>query len=177
MLAQIAIHQGDLEEAERWVLEAVERRGTRGGPLVTLAELRLRQGRPQEALELTDQAERELGELSYEFVRGLYFTRGKALTELERPAQAITAFEREIELAPEYLPAYTHLAFLHALMGDAPGAGSTLQRLVETNPTPKAYAAAVRTLQQMNDPRSAAEVLRDARRRWPDAPELSALDD
>ncbi|MEZ5332987.1 MAG: sulfatase-like hydrolase/transferase [Thermoanaerobaculia bacterium] len=176
MLAQIAIYQGDLEEAEKWVMQAVERRGARGGPLVTLAELRLRQHRPQEALELTEQAERERGDLAYDFVRGLYFTRGKALTELERPAEAVASFEKEIELAPDYLPAYTHLAFLHALMGDAPAAGRALQRLVENNPTPKAYASAVRTLQQMNDPRSAAEVLREARRRWPDAPELRELD-
>jgi len=157
------------------VLQAVERRGTRGGPLITLAELRLRQGRPEEALDLTDQAARELGDLSYDFVRGLHFTRGKALTELERPEEAVQAFEREVVLAPDYLPAYTHLAFLHALLGDGPAAGDALRRLVEANPTPKAYAAAVRTLQQMNDPQSAAEVLQRARQRWPDAPELREL--
>jgi len=175
MLAQLAIHRGDLEEAEKWVLQAVERRGTRGGPLITLAELRLRQGRPEEALDLTDQAAREQGDLSYDFVRGLHFTRGKALTELERPEEAVQAFEREVVLAPDYLPAYTHLAFLHALLGDGPAAGDALRRLVETNPTPKAYAAAVRTLRQMNDPQSAAEVLQRARQRWPDAPELREL--
>ncbi len=54
-------------------------------------------------------------------------------------------------------------------------AGSTLRRMVETNPTPAAYAEAVRTLEAMGDPSSAALLLREARRRWPESAELREL--
>ena len=47
--------------------------------------------------------------------------------------------------------------------------------MVETNPTPAAYGEAVRTLDAMGDPRSAAALLRDALRRWPESVELREL--
>lgn len=178
LLARIALRQDDLETAARRVDEALSRRGSRIGPLVTAAELRLEQERPAETLELTDQARREFEAGTQQdptVIRGLYLARGKALTLLRRPEEAIAAFEREISTFPDHLDAYTHLAYLHALLGDAPAAGATLRRLVEGNPKPRAYAAAVRALREMNDPRAAAAVLRDARRRWPEDRELREL--
>ena len=64
---------------------------------------------------------------------------------------------------------------MFAITGQAPEAGRTLQQMVETNPSPEAYAEAVRTLRLMEDESSASLVLRDARRRWPDSEELLEL--
>jgi tetratricopeptide (TPR) repeat protein len=177
LLARIALREDDYAAAEKWTTEAVARRGTRVGPLITLADLRLEQHRLPEVLELTEQAEKEwtAGPRDVELIRGLLFVRGKALAESGRPQEALAAFEREIANTPSYTAAYTHLAYLHAALGDSRTAGATLRRLVEANPNPKGYAAAVKTLRGMNDARSAAAVLRDARRRWPDAPELAEL--
>ena len=47
--------------------------------------------------------------------------------------------------------------------------------MVETNPTPAAHAEAVRVLEAMGDPRSAAALLRSAQARWPSDPELTEL--
>ncbi len=176
LLAQIALRQGRLEEATGWAEQAAAARGARLGPLLTLAEVRLRQERFAEAIELGRQAEREFGERpDREALRGLYFTRGRAFAGLGEAEEAERAFRAEIELSPSELAPYTHLAFLYALEGDGRRAGTTLKRMVETNPSPAAYAEAVRTLEAMGDPRSAAAVLAEAKRRWPGSPELSEL--
>ncbi len=178
LLARIALREDDYEAAEKWAAEAVRRRGTRVGPLITLADLRLEQKRFPEVLELTEEAEREAAAGSVrdpELVRGLQFVRGKALAQTQRPQEAIAAFEREIASNPTFLPSYTHLAYLQAALGEPRAAGATLRRLVEANANPRGYAAAVKTLREMNDEDSAAVVLRDARRRWPEAPELAEL--
>jgi hypothetical protein len=47
--------------------------------------------------------------------------------------------------------------------------------MVETNPSPAAYAEAVRTLRLLGDERSASIVLRNAISRWPDSDELRKL--
>ncbi len=176
LLAQIALRRGRVEEAARRAEEAVAGRGARLGPLLTLAEVRLRQGRFGEAIELGREAEREFGERAdREALRGLYFTRGRAFVGLGKAEEAERAFQAEIALSPSELAPYTHLAFLYALEGDGRRAGATLKGMVEANPSPAAYAEAVRTLEAMGDPRSAAAVLAEAKRRWPGSPALSDL--
>lgn len=175
-LAQIALKAEDLEEADRLSREAVTRRGTRILPLVTRARVLVERQRYQEALELAERTEKELEALpDREAVRGLYLARGKALASLGDGDGAIAAFRREIELHPEEIAPYTHLALVYALTGRASEAGATLRQLVETHPTASAYAEAVRTLRAIGDQRSAAAVLSQARRRWPDDPELLDL--
>ena len=176
LLAQIALRQGELDQAERLVLRALEKRGGRLGPLLTLAELRLKQGRFREAVDVTLRAEREFGQRDDpEALRGLYFTRGSALARLGEVEEAEAAFRAEIELSPGELAPYTHLAFVYGLQGRSREAGATLRSMVETNPGPSAYAEAVRTLRALGDSGSAAAVLRIGRRRWPEASELAAL--
>lgn len=176
ILAQVALKQDDLDAADRWSREAMARRGTRVQPLVVRARVLVERERYEEALALADQAESELkARPDSEALRGLYLARGRALASLGDDEGAIAAFRREIELNPEEIAPYTHLALVYALTGRAPEAGRTLQQLVEANPTPPAYAEAVRTLRALGDDRSAAAVLAQARRRWPDDAELRDL--
>ncbi|MDX1503589.1 MAG: sulfatase-like hydrolase/transferase, partial [Thermoanaerobaculia bacterium] len=175
LLAQIALRQGRLEEAEEHLERALATRAARIEPLITQADLRYRQQRFGEAVALAEQAEREAAGRPTDLLRGLDLVRGRAHAALGDAEAAEAAFRRELERAPDSLDAYTSLAYLYAVLGRGPEAGATLRRMVETNPRPAAYAAAVRTLRQMGDDRSAARVLQQARSRWPENDELAAL--
>lgn len=178
LLARVAVRRGRLDEAERLAREALDRRESRLGPLLTLAEVLQAAGRPAEALEVIDRAGEEFERRRHhdtELIRGLYFLRGKALADLGRPTEAAAAFEREIELFPTATSSYTHLALLHALGGRPEAVGESLRRMVEANPTAAAYGEAVETLQVLGDDRSAAALLRRARRLFPEDPGLREL--
>ncbi|HUF78447.1 MAG TPA: sulfatase-like hydrolase/transferase, partial [Thermoanaerobaculia bacterium] len=172
-LAQIHLRRGDLEAAERHAERAVARRGARLGPLITRAHVALDRRQPERALELTDRALADLApEVDTEIYRGLFLVRGQALAELGRSEEAARALAREIELFPEELAPYSRLALLHALVGDGRRAGAALQRMVEANPRPEAYAEAAQTMRVLGDPAAAERLLREARRRWPESPVL-----
>ncbi len=176
VLTQVALRRGDLERAAALAEQSMAGRGARIGPLITLADLRSKQKRFAEALSLTQQALDEFGDRDdFEKLEGVYFIRGRSLVQLGEHQQAVAAFQRETELSPGQLAPYTHLAYLYALLGRAAEAGATLQRMIETNPSPHAYGEAVRTLQAMGDPRSAQALLAMGRQRFPDDPELRRL--
>lgn len=177
LLAQVALREGKLAEAEGHVERALATRGGRVGPLLSAAELRLRQGRYEEAVELAEEAEREHPPPAPQAeLRGLGLVRGGALARLGEAERAEEAFRREIERSPDLLASYAELAFLLGLLDRAPEAGATLRRMVETNPTPRAYAVAVETLNRLGDVASARRVLQAARDRWPGDSELRQLE-
>ena len=179
LVAEIVLQQGKLEEAEEILQASLALRGNRAGPQMTLAELRLQQGRLEEVLQITHDVELQSGNSSdpneAERLKGLYFIRGQALAQLDRLDEAEQAFRTEIAAFPDLLGPYAHLAFVLALQDRSAESGAALRALVETNPTPKAYVIAVETLRSMGDARSAAFVLRDALRRWPEDTELREL--
>ncbi|HLE84835.1 MAG TPA: sulfatase-like hydrolase/transferase, partial [Thermoanaerobaculia bacterium] len=173
LLAQIALERGDLGEAERRVEQAMQARDARLGPLITLAQLRLEQGRLDEAVAATREAEEAFGRRTdHDTVRGLYFVRGQALARLGEAGAAERAFLREIEISPAALGPYSHLALLRALTGRPAEATAALRQMVEANPSPAAYAEAVRTIRTLGDPAAASALLREALRRWPESPAL-----
>lgn len=175
-LARIALDQGDLAAAERWADEAVARRDSQLDPLITRARVHLARGEARRALDLTDRVLADLeehgAEMDRELFRGLHFVRGQAFAQLGEAGPAERAFLEEIRLFPGELPAYSHLALLYALIGQGEDAATVLQRMLRTNPTPAAYAEAVRALRVLGDPAAAERLVEEARRRWPDAPEL-----
>ena len=175
LLAQIALAQGDLDEAERQLDAVLAAGGRRVGPYITHAELLLRRQRYSEAVAATRTAEENLEDGPERFLRGLFLIRGDALAALEDLAAARQAYAREIRIHPTGVTAYARLAFAQAVAGDGPGAGATLRSLVETNPRPDAYAAAVTVLRRMGDENAATAVLRQALARWPEDPLLRSL--
>lgn len=175
LLAQIALIEGDVAGARRAVDVAVDRRSGRIEPLVTEVAVLVREGRHEDALATALEAEREFGERDdLEAIEGLAFERGRALAELRRLPEAAEAFREEIGRNPGEIAPYTFLALALALQGDSTGASRALQNLVTTNPTPPAYAEAVRTLRALGDSASADALLQSARRRFPGAAELRA---
>jgi arylsulfatase A-like enzyme/predicted Zn-dependent protease len=178
LLAQIALRQGDTEGAESHLDHAREAGSRQLGPEITRAELLRARGRLDEALVILAEIETTIREerLDPELARGLWVIRGQALASLGRAEEAAAAFRREIELFPHELAPYTHLSLVYALVGEGRASGSTLQRMVEANPTPQAYAEAAKTMRLLGDPAAADGLLRQALRRWPDAPQLRDLE-
>jgi predicted Zn-dependent protease len=175
LLARLALEEGDVDQAEEYVDRFVAGRGELPEPLLLRAEVLARRGQHERVVELTRRIESLADEETSKIPMGLYRVRGEALANLGQAPEAATAFEREIEVFPNDLEAYSHLAVLRALQGDGPGTGDALRRMVEANPAAAAYALAVKTLRLLGDPGSAAQLLAYARQRWPSDPELEAL--
>jgi arylsulfatase A-like enzyme/cytochrome c-type biogenesis protein CcmH/NrfG len=178
ILAQVAKERGDLDRAEKEALASMEEKGDRVGPLVTLADVLHARGRYEEAL-------RRLGEArqAYEqrrakdrdLLRGMSLIEGRVQADIGDAAKAEAAFRKEIELFPEDLRAYSSLAILFALIDRAPEAGATIRRMVEANPSPAAFAEAVKTYRVLRDDAGATKLLRYALSKYPQSAELRAL--
>jgi len=176
VLAQIAIRLGDVEAAEAIVTEAIERRGTRLGPLMSLAELRFVQQRFDEALTVTDEVLAEFGERTdVDSISGLYHLRGSIFAHRRDLEASVGAFQREIELFPGSLDAYRSLALVQTMQGEAAAGRATLELMLERNVTPQASAMAVRAFQQLGNSATASRLLSEARQKWPDSPALREL--
>lgn len=176
VLAQAALLEGDLAEARSYLDLAIAERGPQIMPLITKTAWFNEQDRFEEALALSDEVLAEFGDRGDREILGhLYLYRGAALAALGREAEAESAYREAIALRRELLGAYSSLAFLQALTGRTGEVGRTLQEMVTVNPSPAAYAEAVRALRAMNDRGSADGVLGEALRRWPEARELRLL--
>ena len=138
-----------------------------------MASILQKQGRLEEALKMTEQAEREL--TPGQNFPGLFLERGDLLARLDRAADAEQAFLREVRAFPADPAAYTRLAVLYASEGRGDAATGALQTLVESQKSPAAYIAAVKTLRILGDEQQAAALLRYALTIHPESKELRAL--
>jgi arylsulfatase A-like enzyme/tetratricopeptide (TPR) repeat protein len=178
LLAQIALERKQLDVAEREARAAGEDKSIRVGPLITLADVLHAKKDDAGALEAVRKAQEAYDQREAkdpELVRGLYLIHGKILADQGDAQGAEAAFKKEIELFPDNVRGYSSLAILYALAGRNADVGPMLQKLTETNPSPQAYAEAVKTLRILNDPRSATNLLRYARGKFPSSPELTKL--
>jgi hypothetical protein len=82
--------------------------------------------------------------------------RGTSLAQLDRPAEAIRAFETEIGNFPRNEYAYGRLAILFLMTGNRAAMDRALELLVAANPRPSAYDLAARTLEAVGDKQGAA---------------------
>jgi choline-sulfatase len=179
LLAQIALRRGRLADAEREARAALDDKGRRIGPMITLAEVLHARRRYEEALAETRRADRAYAERAAkdpELIHGLALVQGKILADLGDAAGAEAAFKQEIRLFPDDLRPYPNLAILYALTGRPAEARDTLQRMVSEHPSAAAYAEAIKALRALSDPGGAAAVLRFALRKWPGDPVLLALE-
>jgi arylsulfatase A-like enzyme/Flp pilus assembly protein TadD len=175
LLAQIAIRQGDLEAAEAYVERAVATRGTRLGPLLTKAELLFMRNRLDEVIDLTVEVDQLATGADVEQLRGLYYLQGSAHVRLGQANKAEASFRREIELFPDELAAYTRLAVIYKITDRTDDALRTIERLVQTNPLPAAYAEGTRALRTIGQDQRASRLLKDGLTRWPADRELLQL--
>jgi len=106
---------------------------------------------------------------------GLFFVKGDVLARLGRNAEAGEAFLTEILNSPEDPRSYCRLSILYALEGRSQEAVGILQRMVQVNPTPAAYSAAVETLRVLGDTDGAARLLSYAVGLFPGNPKLKRV--
>ncbi len=178
LLAQIALERQDLNTAENEAREAMKGDENRLGPMITLAEIQQRRGKLDEALAAIEKVEAAYAQRKakdQDLIRGLNLLRGKILADQTKAAEAEAAFEKEIALFPDNLRAYSSLAILKALSGRPAEVGATLKRMVDVNPSPRAYAEAVKALRILKDERGARGLLQHARGLFPKDSGLRAL--
>ncbi len=175
VLARIDLAAGQLEEAETHARSALESDAGLVQAVIVLAQVARRRDDLNGALAELDRA-REILTRNREDrpPPGYHFLRGDVLARLERAAEAEREFREEIRLYPADARPYTGLALLYALQGRNAEAVAALRQLVEQNPTPDAYAAAVETLKVL-DPPSAAALLEYALTRFPESARLLEL--
>ncbi|MEA2693873.1 MAG: hypothetical protein QOJ16_3260 [Acidobacteriota bacterium] len=176
VLAQVAMTRKDLPTAEKEARAALAAKGSTIGPLLTLAQVLIEEGKLDEALATTQRGVDDLAKQSgKQRFAGLFYVRGDVLARLGRNPEAEQCFLREITDAPGDTKAYTRLSVLYASEGRSADAVDTLRRMVETNESPAAYAEAVKTLRVLGDPGGAQALLRHALSVHPESRELRAL--
>jgi tetratricopeptide (TPR) repeat protein len=175
-LADVALATKDFDGAERHARAAVVERGSQVQPLVGLAQVLARRGKVGEALGLVQQAEAELARREErEDPAGFHFVYGDVLARQGRAEAAKREFLEELRRYPDNLDAHTRLAVLYVSSGNPQEGVRVLRQMVEENRSASAYAAAVETLRVLGDARGAADLLRYARRAYPQSEQLRAL--
>ncbi|HYI10657.1 MAG TPA: sulfatase-like hydrolase/transferase [Thermoanaerobaculia bacterium] len=138
MLARIALARKDHDTATREAREAQQQRETFIAASVVLAQILAELGNAAEALRLLDQAEARAKSEGAAPVESLDSTRGDTLARMERFAEAIAAFRRNIAAFPRDGSAYSRLAVVYAITGRPNEARALLAELLHNNPTPEA---------------------------------------
>jgi choline-sulfatase len=141
ILARAAIEEGRFAEAAEHV------RFVPNDPLLVV-DLQRAQGNLEGALQTLASVNREM--------YGVEHRRGDILARLDRPAEAVVAYEREIARFPYHLQSYANLALIHRIEGRDGEAARVLERMAATNPHRGAYLLAAKTLDAVGDRTGAA---------------------
>jgi tetratricopeptide (TPR) repeat protein len=157
LLTRVALARGDLESAER------EAAGVKGSPnldarhAVLLAEVRLRQNQPAQALKILDAGLGKLEPAGREQIGNAQFLRGDALARLNRYPEAEQAFREEIRLFPRNSEAYARLAVLYAVEHRrVKEVDRLLQAMYAAFPSNTTAELAAKTLESIGDSGGAA---------------------
>ena len=176
LLAQIAQARGDLDAAVRWASQAHETAPERPGPILTLASVLQSRGEFEQALGWIERIVNRPGATEPGGAPvGAWALAGEILANLGRAVPAEAAMLHEINLHPENVAAYSHLAVLYGILQRPREVGETLRLMVTRNPRPEAYAEAVKTLRNLGDREGARRVLAMGTQRFPDDAGLAAL--
>jgi arylsulfatase A-like enzyme/tetratricopeptide (TPR) repeat protein len=162
LLGRVALARGDLQAAEdeAAALQKIPA-GLESGALLA-AEVRARQGRYAEALEILKGA----APRDHAPIRDFQFLLGDVFASLNRLGEAEAAFRTESELYPANSEAFARLAIVTALERRNVGeVDAILERMEKANPGPATEALAAKTLDSLGDHRGAEAWRRRARAR------------
>jgi len=162
LLARVAMAHGDLATAETEAGAAAGARNPQPSAILVMAEVKLKAGHPESALEVVDKAQVYASALKLTSVYNLEFLRGDALARLNRPDEAEAAFRREIAAFPTHAQAYANLAVIRFIRGDREGASGLLEAMARANPSPRTFEVAASTLEALGDREGAAAFRRRA---------------
>lgn len=178
VLTTIALREDDVDQAESHALAAIAAQPDNLQALIFLAQIAIRREDFESGQRRLDEAHAIRARLHGKAVPlGLHLAQGEIFAHQGRAAEAEVAFVEETRHHPEDPRAYTRLAFLYSFAERPQDATLALRRLVEINPNPGAYAAAVEAMRALGDQDQAARLLAFARSQFPKAPRLEQLAD
>jgi arylsulfatase A-like enzyme/Flp pilus assembly protein TadD len=149
LLARVALARGDLATAEAEARAAGASRNPQPSAILVLAEVELRAGRPAEALQVVETAQKCARELQLASVYDLEFLRGDALARLNRVDEAEKAFRAEIAAFPAHSRAYANLAVIRFIRGDRASVDRLIDEMVRAKPAPSTFLLAAETLDSL----------------------------
>ena len=156
LLAGIALARGDLAAAESEAVSAAASRNPQPSAILVLAEVKLRAGKPAEALRVVEEAQAAAREKRLGAIYNLEFLHGDALARMDRLEDAEMAFRAEIAAFPAHAQAYASLAVIRFMKRDRPGLDKQLNEMVRANPSPRSYLLAASTLDSLGEKERAA---------------------
>jgi len=156
LLAGIALARGDLSAAESEAGAAAVSRNPQPSAILVMAEVKLRAGKPAEALRAVENAQAAAREKRLGAIYNLEFLRGDALARMDRLEDAEVAFRAEIAAFPAHAQPYASLAVIRFMKADRPGLESQLNEMVRANPSPRSYLLAASTLNSLGEKEKAA---------------------
>ncbi|MFI5180456.1 MAG: sulfatase-like hydrolase/transferase [Thermoanaerobaculia bacterium] len=159
VLARIHLMRKEWDAAEAAAKVSLKARPNKSLPYLILARVEIERNHLENALKLVEKARALAESRSKTTLQDLHFLQGDILGRMERLPEAEVEFKEEIRLFPEGLDSYGSLAVLYAAQGRLADVRETIRKLVTANPTPAAYALAVKTLTVVGD-RSGAESFR-----------------
>ncbi|MDQ3280203.1 MAG: sulfatase-like hydrolase/transferase [Acidobacteriota bacterium] len=145
LLARVMLAEGRFADAEQHARAAIEIGDRQPRSILLLAEVQRGAGRLQDALQTVDEATRRANDLEVPHLYGADYLRGDILARLDRPDEAMRAYEREIAMSPDHLQSYANLAVIQFILGRRADGEKTLNAMTRKNPHRGAYALAAKT--------------------------------
>lgn len=170
LLAKIALARRDVDAAREEAELAQKADPTL--PLAIFIEARILydEGRFAEALPLLQRTIKELNRSHGPQITELHFYTGDTLGRLERYPEAESELLEELKHFPLDTRASVGLAMLYQATGRGDAASKVLADMVQTTPTPDAFALAARVWTQFGNRQQANAVRAQARRMFADSP-------
>jgi len=168
--ARALLGKGDLAGAEAEARRSLETGPGRKRSWLVLADVLASGGRFEEALAMTDDLRKKVGERGLDDLAGYRFLRGNLLGRLGRWEEAEAEILEETRRFPGYVPAWQTLVLLRASRGRSAEARSAVDEMVAAAEGPAAYAAAAELLERLGDAAGASRLRAEVRSRAGAAP-------
>ena len=144
VLARVALGEQRYDDAFAHIQAAAFASNNHPRTDLLLVDLQKKTGDLALTLRTLSIAERRASEMGIA-QQGIDHERGDILARLDRPVEAIAAYEREIARFPHHLQSYANLAIIHHIEGRQRESDAVLEKMVRANPTAQARALAKRT--------------------------------
>ena len=165
LLAEIALARDEADTARDEAVLARAMDSRLPMPAYVEARLLYDQGRVSDALPHFDKTIAELNAARGGPMAELHYYAGDTLSRLKQYPQAQREFLEELTYFPQNSRARVALATVYRKTGRMDEASATISALVRFSPTPETYRLAARLWETFGDPRQAAAVRAEARRR------------
>jgi tetratricopeptide (TPR) repeat protein len=145
LLARAYIELHDFAKAEKHARAAIDIGGRQPTSILLLAEVQRAEGKLEAALHTIEAAEARAHEMGMQHLYAADYLRGDVLARLNRPEEAVAAFQREIANSPRHLQSYANLALIYYIEENPRAAEEVLGDMVQKNPHRGAFALAAKT--------------------------------